>query len=946
MSHRNLSGCPPALRERRPSFYPSRTEESPVSFHLFQFRKELHKTLSLSTTCSCGCVGVAPDNETSLDTTQDHWRSALLCNEQELPQVRHSLFLREIKHVNPNLADGYMIVDGLYEYLTRCVPWPSDTSHTHNVDLTGSPRDMLTMSSTGSLLQKYWSRPDDPQDISLYLTIASSMVSFLLERYGSRGLLQFMKKMECNKTQHPSDFHFKGMDILSLEFKWKKFVEAEVNKKFRLSTCGMLAHLLRHYLAQYWLRLLVVMVILILDITITLAFAVYSGKIFRLGFTADNGVEVAKLGGMLVGMLLFRFILLNCSSGLLVTLAVQVSSVLHRRIAGRLQSVTPQFLLDHCTPSILQTFSHDVASVELLIAVCLRAFLKGILMMLTCLVFSLVVAWPLGVGLLLVVLTSQLILNCVSTVTSKASFAKSQALSKVSGMLKEALDGFRENRIFCTEYYWSIMLEQTLSKLYYPKNRRVLFMTEFVILSQQVVAMSVGLFLIVGSTLLALYDIVAFENGIAIFLFFAPTVISVTTAASLFTQLQAASVGLGRINALLSNTDHELSPTNSCPPLVLSPKTRQNGASVVFNNVCYSYSPTASHWALYDVSFSISAGEKVVIVGGSGSGKSTILNLILQLYLPTRGAVVIAGRQTNGKSSKIVAATFQANHMFHLSVKDNIRFGNLNASDQQIEEAAKMADIHNWVMSLPRHYDTVLRSSSLSGGQKQRIAIARMLLACAPVLVLDEVTSALDPSTEARVFTTLMEVTRGRSVVAVTHRLEQARFFDRILIVSHGRIKEEGTHVQLMAAKGSYYNMVMKERKDPSPNKATPISHRHSLSHLDSSKPISISELEVSSTPQAPPNSQTLNRKPKSFLNRFTPRPRSLPQTLISTKHSPSLATPPLLTADIILPHSASETSNSTTTIINPSALSDTMDDTETPIPVKASTPLLARVDQ
>ena len=168
---------------------------------------------------------------------------------------------------------------------------------------------------------------------------------------------------------------------------------------------------------------------------------------------------------------------------------------------------------------------------------------------------------------------------------------------------------------------------------------------------------------------------------------------------------------------------------------------------------------------------------------------------------------------------------------------------------RQVEKVARQADIHSWVMSMPCQYDTVVRSSTLSGGQKQRIAIARMLLANSPVLVLDEVTSALDPTTECRLFKTLMEVTKGRTVIAATHRLEQAKHFDQILVISHGQIKETGTHEELMAECGAYYRMVTRTKRAPSPHKPTPIRHRHSLSHLT---PNLLSVYDMTPSPSSP----------------------------------------------------------------------------------------------
>lgn len=232
---------------------------------------------------------------------------------------------------------------------------------------------------------------------------------------------------------------------------------------------------------------------------------------------------------------------------------------------------------------------------------------------------------------------------------------------------------------------------------------------------------------------------------------------------------------------------------------------------ISFKGVSFCYKTSAAHWNLYNVSLDVKSGERVALVGTTGSGKSTLLMLAMKLYKPTVGEVIIGG---GGKSPfyhgvQKISTTLQNNHMFDMSLRENIRLGNLAASNEEVEEAAKKADIHDWITTLPRGYDTSVQSGgrSLSGGQRQRIAIARMLVAKSPICLLDEVTSALDPVTEKRVFERLMEVTKGHTVLAVTHKLKQAKEFDRIVVMSHGKVKEVGSHQGLLAHRGVYWRM-------------------------------------------------------------------------------------------------------------------------------------------
>jgi ATP-binding cassette subfamily B protein len=230
---------------------------------------------------------------------------------------------------------------------------------------------------------------------------------------------------------------------------------------------------------------------------------------------------------------------------------------------------------------------------------------------------------------------------------------------------------------------------------------------------------------------------------------------------------------------------------------------------ITFDRVTFQYENSQAP-VLDNLSLRLNVGKSIAIVGPSGSGKSTLLNLILRLYVPDEGRVTIDGvdirRVTRESLRSSMAVVFQENMLFNMSIRENIRLGQEGATDEEVEQAARKAEIHRYIMSLPQKYDTSVgeRGDTLSGGQRQRIAIARAIVRNPSVLLLDEATSALDQTTEAAINRTLLKVAKGRTMIFSTHRLTSVVEMDEIIVISGGRAIERGSHAELLAANGVY----------------------------------------------------------------------------------------------------------------------------------------------
>ncbi len=236
-----------------------------------------------------------------------------------------------------------------------------------------------------------------------------------------------------------------------------------------------------------------------------------------------------------------------------------------------------------------------------------------------------------------------------------------------------------------------------------------------------------------------------------------------------------------------------------------------------FENVVFSYGGDQNQ--LEGLNLTIPAGRRVAIVGPSGAGKSTILNLVMRLYDPKSGRVTVDGvdiaRVTRDSLRANMAIVFQENVLFNTTFRENIRLGNLGATDAEVEAAAKSAEIHKFIMSLPEGYDTMVgeRGDTLSGGQRQRIAIARALVRNPAILLLDEATSALDQTTEAAINKTLQKIGKGRTVLFITHRLTSVTGMDEIIVLNQGNMVQRGTHAELMKKRGLYKKLWQDQMK-------------------------------------------------------------------------------------------------------------------------------------
>jgi ABC-type multidrug transport system fused ATPase/permease subunit len=277
-------------------------------------------------------------------------------------------------------------------------------------------------------------------------------------------------------------------------------------------------------------------------------------------------------------------------------------------------------------------------------------------------------------------------------------------------------------------------------------------------------------------------------------------------------QYQSSMSAIERMFDLIDTTVEVQEPTQETAVKI------ERIEEVKFDDVTFGYDRNIP--VLKDIDFTLSKGKKMAFVGPTGAGKSTIINLISKFYMPLGGEVLINGHNmkdiTTDSLRGRMSIVLQDSFLFAMSVRDNIRFGKPESSDEDVVEAAKSVGAHDFIMKLPGGYDYILRegSSNISIGQRQLISFARTLLMNPDLLILDEATSSIDPYTELVIQNALKALLENRMAIIIAHRLSTIRLCDEILVIDHGVIVERGSHFVLMARGGlysSFYKMQFKE---------------------------------------------------------------------------------------------------------------------------------------
>lgn len=530
----------------------------------------------------------------------------------------------------------------------------------------------------------------------------------------------------------------------------------------------------------------------------------YEGLVSKIGGGA--GIDFGKIGEILLialGLYLISAVFSFIQGFIMTGISNQVTYNLRKDISVKINKIPLKYFESRTHGEILSRITNDIDTLQVSINQSFTQLITSVTMLIGVLVMMLSINVYMTLAAILILPISMMIIGKVMKHSQKYFQQQQKYLGEVNGQVEEIYSGHNVVKAFNKEDAVIREFEKTNEKLYTTGWRSQFFsgmmmpIMQFVGNLGYVIVALLGGFLVIKEKVMV-GDIQAFFQYIRNFTQPIQQIAQVTN------MLQSSAAAAERVFEFLDEEEEEQTVENPVDITTIE-------GNVEARHVAFGYQP--EHLIIHDFSGTVKAGQKVAIVGPTGAGKTTMIKLLMRFYDVNSGEILIDDHNIKDfnrtQLRELFGMVLQETWLFHGTIMENIRYGRLDATDEEVIAAAKAAHAHHFIMSLPGGYQMVLNeeTSNISQGQKQLLTIARAILADNKILILDEATSSVDTRTEERIQAAMDNLMKGRTSFVIAHRLSTIRDADLILVMKDGDIIEQGTHQSLLEADGFYANL-------------------------------------------------------------------------------------------------------------------------------------------